>query len=428
MPARKRLRTPLLLLAAVTVGAIAPGRGRESIASGPPGGAPGAVRSADPAALGRAIFFDVTLSTNGNQSCASCHAAEAGWAGPVSDVNAAGAVYQGSVPGRFGNRKPPSAAYAAPSPVFHLAPDSDGALFVGGNFADGRATGERLGSPTAEQALGPFVNPVELALASPAEVVRRVCAGPTGARFRDVWGAAICAPANAAAAYDAVGLSIAAFVGSREADAYSSKSDMVRAGAATYTREERLGFELFRDKAKCAECHTLDEGPDGASLFTDFTFDNLGIPRNPANPWYRMPAGVNPDGARWTDPGLGGFLATRPEYRALAPANAGKHKVPTLRNVDRRPYPGFVKAYGHNGYFKTLEGIVHFYNTRDVKPVCPGAYTEAQALAADCWPAPEVAANVNTAELGDLGLTPAEERAIVAFLRTLSDGYRPATP
>lgn len=415
----------MVLLAAVLAGAIASARGRESIAPGPPASAPVAVRPEHQVALGRAIFFDATLSTNRNQSCASCHAAEAGWTGPVSAVNAAGAVYQGSVAGRFGNRKPPSAAYAAPSPVFHLAPDPDGPLFVGGNFVDGRATGERLGSPAAEQALAPFVNPVEQALASPAEVVRRVCAGPTGARFRDVWGAEICAPANAVAAYDAVGLSVAAFVASREADAYSSKYDMVRAGAATYTREERLGLELFRDKAKCAECHTLDEGPDGAPLFTDFTFDNLGIPRNPENPWYRMPALLNPDGARWTDPGLGGWLATRPEHRALAPANAGKHKVPTLRNVDRRPYPGFVRAYGHNGYFKTLEGIVHFYNTRDVKPVCPGAYIEAQALAADCWPAPEVGANVNSAELGDLQLTVAEERAIVAFLRTLSDGYQP---
>jgi cytochrome c peroxidase len=68
---------------------------------------------------------------------------------------------------------------------------------------------------------------------------------------------------------------------------------------------------------------------------------------------------------------------------------------------------------------------VHFYNTRDVLPVCPGDYTEAQALDADCWPPPEVAENVNTDELGDLGLTPDEEAAIVAFLKTLSDGYTP---
>ncbi|MEJ2303547.1 MAG: hypothetical protein P8Y14_18635, partial [Anaerolineales bacterium] len=103
----------------------------------------------------------------------------------------------------------------------------------------------------------------------------------------------------------------------------------------------------------------------------------------------------------------------------------GKQKVPTLRNVDLRPSEDFVKDYSHNGYFKSLEGIVHFYNTRDVLPTCPGDYTEAEALAAGCWPAPEVAENVNTSELGDLGLTPEEEDAIVAFLKTLSDGYMP---
>jgi cytochrome c peroxidase len=82
-----------------------------------------------------------------------------------------------------------------------------------------------------------------------------------------------------------------------------------------------------------------------------------------------------------------------------------------------------VKAFGHNGYFKSLEGIVHFYNTRDTLETCPGPYTEAQALAANCWPEPEVEENVNDGELGDLGLSASEEAAIVAFLKTLSDGY-----
>jgi len=83
--------------------------------------------------------------------------------------------------------------------------------------------------------------------------------------------------------------------------------------------------------------------------------------------------------------------------------------VPTLRNVDLRPSDGFVKAYGHNGYFKSLEEIVHFYNTRDVEP----------------WPAPEVPLNVNSAELGNLGLTASQEADLVAFMKTLSDGYVP---
>jgi cytochrome c peroxidase len=78
----------------------------------------------------------------------------------------------------------------------------------------------------------------------------------------------------------------------------------------------------------------------------------------------------------------------------------------------------------HNGYFKTLSGLVHFYNTRDVKAVCPGPWTEREALARRCWPPPEQAANMNTEELGNLGLSQAEERAIVAFLATLTDGYR----
>jgi cytochrome c peroxidase len=108
----------------------------------------------------------------------------------------------------------------------------------------------------------------------------------------------------------------------------------------------------------------------------------------------------------------------------MAMDNWGKHKVPTLRNVGMGPGIGFPKAYSHNGYFKFLKGIVNFYNTRDVKPTCPDPFTaEKDALAMGCWPEPEVPINVNTDELGDLGLTPEEEDAIVAFMLTLSDGY-----
>jgi cytochrome c peroxidase len=100
--------------------------------------------------------------------------------------------------------------------------------------------------------------------------------------------------------------------------------------------------------------------------------------------------------------------------------------VPTLRNVDKRPEPAFVKAYMHNGYFKTLKGVVHFYNTRDTKQACKDAFTtEADALAQGCWPQAQVGANVNKAELGDLGLTEAEEVAIVKFMQALSDGFEP---
>jgi len=378
--------------------------------------------SDDPAvvSLGRALFFDERLSVNGNQSCASCHNPAWGWTGPSAAVNAAGAVYEGSIPGSFGDRKPPSSAYATQSPVLHY----DGVLFVGGNFWDGRATGERLGNAAAEQALGPFLNPAEQALALPSDVVSRVCAGPYGDLFRELGGAALCDPDRSADAYDFIGLAIAAFEASTESNAFSSKFDHYLRREARFTAEELQGLALFRGKGKCAACHVLggngrgvargavrEEGP----LLTDFTFDNLGLPANPANP----------QGPGYADRGLGGFLLTRPDYSIHAAGNIGKHKVPTLRNVDRRPNPGSVKAYGHNGYFKTLEGIVHFYNTRDVKPRCPGPYTEAEALAAGCWPAPEFEATMNRSELGNLGLTPNQERAIVAYLKTLSDGFRP---
>jgi len=372
--------------------------------------------------LGKLIFFDISLSINGNQSCAVCHGPGAGWTGPISDVNQGIAVYEGSIAGRFGNRKPPSAAYATVSPIFHYLARGTG-FFVGGNFWDGRATGEKLGNPAADQAQGPFLNPLEHALDEPKNVVELICAGAYGDLFTQYWGDAVCDAANIDDAYDKVALSIAAYEASSEVNAFSSKYDAVLAGKATLTRQERRGRGLFSGKSKCNLCHTI---PGRAPLFTDFTYSNLGVPRNPENPFYQQ-VDFNPDGFDWVDPGLGGFLETRDEYADAAVENLGKQKVPTLRNVDKRPEPGFVKAYSHNGYFKSLKGIVHFYNTRDVKPRCANDFTtEAEAMSQGCWPAPEVSDNVNTLDMGNLGLSDAEEDAIVTFMKTLSDGWIPA--
>ncbi|MGB3565450.1 MAG: cytochrome c peroxidase [Thermoanaerobaculia bacterium] len=389
--------------------------------------------------LGKSIFFDEDLSINLNQSCASCHDPAWGWTGPDDAINGAGAVYGGSISGRFGDRKPPSAAYATVSPIFHQ--DKKG-LFIGGNFWDGRATGEKLGNPAADQAQGPFLNPVEQALPDSACVVYRVCnpanPGAYPVSFEDVWGSEACnigwpgsigtdcategatvplSPGDrdkSDMAYDNIALSIAAYEGSAEVNAVSSKYDQTFSGQAKLSKEERRGRALFQGKGQCKRCHPSS---GQVALFTDFTFDNLGVPQNPQNP-----AGIAP---AFVDPGLGGFLKNAGYSAEVYEEEWGKQKVPTLRNVDLRPMPGSVKAYAHNGYFKTLEGIVHFYNTRDIKSECPGPFTEAQALAADCWPPPEVEETVNHDELGDLGLTPDEEAAIVAFLKTLSDGFEP---
>jgi cytochrome c peroxidase len=380
--------------------------------------------------LGKSLFFD-NISEPDWMSCASCHAPLVGFTGPVAGINKHGAVYRGAVPQRFGNRKPPSAAYATLSPTFYF--DEEEGLFIGGNFWDGRATGEKLGNPAADQALGPFLNPVEQNNPSKQAVLEQVAASKYAGLWEEVWGEPISYETveEIEINYDRIGLAIAEYEASSEVNQFSSKYDYYLAGEVELTEQEEWGLELFEgDKAMCSACHPSD---GDQPLFTDFTYDNLGVPKNPENPFYDMDevylddgSPINPAGADWIDPGLAGFLATRPEWADMAAENLGKHKVPTLRNVDKRPANNFPKAFSHNGYFKSLEGIVNFYNTRDVKPACENPLTtEKDALKQGCWPAPEVAENVNTDELGDLGLSAEEEAAIVAFLRTLSDGFTP---
>lgn len=364
--------------------------------------------------LGKKLFFD-KLSSPDSMSCAECHAPRTGFTGPNPGINKHGAVYQGAVPQRFGNRKPPSAAYATLSPVFHY--DDIEGLFIGGNFWDGRATGERLGNPAADQALGPFLNPVEQNNPDKKAVLQQIADSKYAELWEIVWGEPISldTPEDIAMNYDLVGLAIAAYEASSEVNQFSSKYDYYLLGEVELTEQEASGLELFNGKAMCASCHPSSPGPAGEfPLFTDFTYDNLGVPKNPENPFYKMDevylddgSPINPDGEYWIDPGLGGFLETRDEWSYLAEENMGKHKVPTLRNVDKRPGEKFPKAFMHNGVFKSLKEVVHFYNTRDVED----------------WPEPEVAENVNTDELGNLGLTDAEEDAIVAFMKTLSDGF-----
>jgi cytochrome c peroxidase len=212
--------------------------------------------------------------------------------------------------------------------------------------------------------------------------------------------------------YNNIAVSIAVYEQSH--NLYSSKFDAFRKGQAKFTAQERLGFALFQGKAKCAACHTSQGQQPG---FTDQTYDNLGVPANPENPIY----GRIPD---FVDIGLGGFLETRTEWAEYAEESRGLMRVPTLRNVDLRPFQTATKSYMHNGVFKSLEEVVRFYNTRDLLRQCNGGDTRAD-WGVTCWPAPEVPQNVNMTELGNLGLTPAEEAALVAFMKTLSDGFLP---
>ena len=213
---------------------------------------------------------------------------------------------------------------------------------------------------------------------------------------------------------------------------FSSKFDYVMAGKAQFSEPERIGYTLFRSsQTHCNECHR-DGGPGEEPLFTDFTASNLGLPPNPAIPFQnedtpdRFGYRPNPSGPAFLDPGVGGFLQgplnSVSQWAARAPSFTGKYKTPALRNVDKRPGPEFVKAYMHNGYLKSLREVVHFYNTRDVLPRCSAGDPGEKKT---CWPVPENPQTMNRKQLGNLGLTSDQEESIVAFLKTLTDGYRP---
>src|SRR5450756_170845 len=287
--------------------------------------------------LGKAIFFDQNLSLNRNLSCASCHGAAVGLTGPISEINQHGAVYEGSIAGAFGNRKPPSSAYTTMSPILHV--DKKGA-WVGGNFWDGRATGEKLGIPAADQAQGPFLNPKEQALPDSACVVYRVSVASYPVSYEAVWGAgsrsitwrspsdveASCSVrggtvnlsavdrATANTAYDRIALSIAAYEASAEVNSFSSKYDATFGGGAKLTALEQRGLVLFDGKAGCAACHPSN---GKLALFTDFTYDNLGTPQNPENP------AVLAD-AKYVDYGLGGYLKGEGKPAAVYEPEMGK--------------------------------------------------------------------------------------------------------
>jgi cytochrome c peroxidase len=372
--------------------------------------------------LGKRLFFDTNLSSPPGQACAACHAPSVGFTGPNSSVNAGGAVYPGAIPTRFGNRKPPAAAYAFGP---NLTYDTDDQLWEGGTFWDGRATGWRLGDPLAEQAQGPFLNPVEQNMPSNVDVCLAVKISNYADLFEQVWGTgSLDCMAGVDLTYERIARSISAYERSKEVSPFTSKYDYYLAGKARLTNLEKLGLRLFEGKAGCAACHLSQPEPAGAPpMFTDFTYDNLGVPKNPKNPFYTMPSWINPDGAAWVDYGLGHFLASAGYPPEVYEPEMGKQKVPTLRNVALRPNCKVVKAYGHNGYFKSLLSIVHFYNTRDVLRSCDMVRHPMEGL--NCWPAPEVPETVNTTEMGNLGLNLYEELAIVEFLNTLSDGYRP---
>jgi len=320
--------------------------------------------------------------------------------------------------------------------------------------------------PVADQALGPFPNDVEQnvpdenddGLPGAGAVCRHVQSAKYAELFTKAWDTAIdCTVANVAISFKRIALAIAAWQHSDEVNSFSSKRDQgIRNGGVfplpNLTDQENLGRDLFYGKndsglnrlvdngkgalvpknASCATCHnshgTGATGNELNQIYSDFAYHHIGLPPNFEIENFDR---SNPDPGllSHTDPSAL-FNSANPNATPFA----GHVKTPTLRNVDKRRGNGFTKAYMHNGYFKSLEQVVHFYNTASLlrDPLaCPAGTTASQAMARNCWPAPEFD-TPNQAEssglIGNLGLSADEEAALVAYLKTLTDTVTPKQP
>jgi cytochrome c peroxidase len=334
------------------------------------------VSGVDSVTLGRKIFFDENLSSNANQSCASCHDPVAGFADP--DVLQTAPVSAGSVVTSFGNRNAPTSAYASFSPDFRLTTtgqtSEEASKYEGGQFLDGRSV------DLVEQAKAPFLNPVEMNNTDAADVVAKVQNSAYADDFITVFGAG--AFDNITTAYNNIAAAIAAFEDSSEMNPFTSKFDAFQndPGSNPLTASELRGFNLFRgSKAKCANCHVTG----GQALFTNFKYFNIGVPSNPNNP----------DNTQ--DLGLGAIVSEA--------AEEGKFKVPTLRNIE------LTAPYMHNGVYATLEDVVRHYDIQ----------------VANEFITPEVNRNIapelNAGTFTGLGLSTQESADLVAFMKTLTD-------
>lgn len=354
------------------------------------------------AALGEKIFADVSLSASGRQACASCHSPESAHA----PVNSLSVQLGGALLDRQGRRQAPSIDYLAFNTAFFFAADGTP---TGGFFWDGRAPS------LLAQAGEPFLNPFEMANASSTEVIARLSNASYAADFKAAFGADIFTRPDDA--MQRVKLALSQYQ-KEDADfrAFSSKYDAFLRGSATLSDQEMRGLSLFNNPAKgnCIGCHPSGKAADGSfPMFTDFTYDALGVPRNPAI-------------ARNDDPGyydLG--LCERADLTARTEL-CGAFKVPSLRNVAKR------HAFFHNGRFATLKDAITFYVQRDTHPEkWYPLNADGSVRKFDDLPL-RFHANVNVAEvpynrrLGEApALSDAEVDDVIVFLKTLNDGYTP---
>lgn len=396
------------------------------------------------AQLGKQIFFDASLSSSGKLSCSSCHSPQHSFA-PANDLPA---VYGGPTLASQGVRAVPSLMYLERQPNFYIGPDPAGdtdtpvalpqlvaaaatakratktaqstaasaANIVpeGGLFWDGRA------NTLQTQAMGPLLSPFEMDGGSIDTVVAKLQAAPYANDFTALFGPNIFQSHGMAVA-EAL-FAVARYqIEDPSFHPYSSKYDAWLEGKAKLTQEELRGYVLFNDpdKGDCAACHLSQPGADGEPpLFTDHQFEALGAPRNPK-------ILVNND-PKYYDLGICGpyrdDLKDQTQF-------CGMFLTPTLRNSATR------QVFFHNGVFSTLQQVLDFYDFRDTDPgkIYP-KNADGQVQKYNDLPARYIA-NIDTADppldrnLGDkAALSHGEEEDIIAFIKTLNDGYYVPSP
>jgi len=271
-------------------------------------------------------------------------------------------------------------------------------MYRGGQFWDGRT------DTLKEQAKQPLLNPLEMNNPSKEWVILKVRSSAYAGLFVEVFGPGSLSFRwdNLDSVFNHIVEAIAEYERSAEVCQFSSKYDQHLAdpAAVPLTAGEAHGLDLFTGKANCVKCHSVDTNNlAGKPLFTSFGYQNIGVPKNPENPFYALPRKFNPDGQNFVDFGLSAVM--------YGDMQKGKFKIPSLRNV------ALTAPYMHNGVFKTLRQVLDFDNTRDIAN----------------WPPPEVNMNVHRhmppmdGTFGRIGLTDQETGDIIAFLEALTDGY-----
>lgn len=329
----------------------------------------------DSALIGKLIFFDTNLSEPVGVSCATCHSPMSGFSDPRHTSFSEGSAHQ------FGTRNANAISYMTFAPNRRAEVVRGIWETVGGFFWDGKA--EFLN----QQALFPLMNPHEMNIPNFGIASTKIKHASYYPKLEKLFGSASLADSQTIVFYAVTCLQ--AFEQSYQVNQFTSKFDFYLKGKVALSAQEMRGMQLFNDttKAKCSFCHLSKPvyyATTDKILFTDYSYENLGLPKHPDL------AGTP------VDSGLAKFENNNP-------AEVGRFKTPTLRNVEK------TAPYMHSGIFSTLEDVLKFYNERDINPD---------------FAHPEVPATMNTEDLGNLHLTQQEIADIIAFLKTLTDGYK----